>query len=176
MIARQVGEYAAAEAQSLYSVLHAGMRAHLHKCVVAPSLHHFVKQPVEREVVWGCLLGWIFRAVNDVFHRREQSGLISHEPRHLIEQRGSCGLSVSSCHTHEVQLCRGVVKPLRCQVGKCDCAVGHLNVCHIRIELRRHFFTHHHSRSGFHHVGNEFVGIYGNAFHSHKHCAWLHRA
>ena len=77
------------------------MRAHFHEGEFAPGLHHVVQQAVERQVVGRGLLGRLLGGVDNVLDRGQQSCFMSHEARHLIEQRRCRGLAVSAGDAHQ---------------------------------------------------------------------------
>ena len=119
VVAGKVGEYASPECQSGYAVLVCGMRAHLHRGIAASGFDHLCEQTVDGDGVGCGVVGGIGCGVDIVADRREESGLISHQACHLVDEGRCRGLAVGAGDAHEAQLARGVVIPLRRQQSKC---------------------------------------------------------
>ena len=147
------------------------MGAHFHEGVLATGLHHLVQQAVERQVVGRGLLGRLPDGVDDVLDGGQQARLVSHEARHLIEQRRRSGLAVGAGDAHQAQCLGGVVKPLVGQVSQRDDAVLDLNICNRLAQRLGHVLAHDGTCTCSGNIGDETVRINGDTLHSDKHDA-----
>ena len=168
VVACEVGEDAAGKMQTIDAVLHARVRAYLHKCVFATFLHHVVEQFLERKRVGGGLLGVGGGAMHYVLHRGDKSSLKSHHLSHLIEQSGGRCLTVGASDSHQVQVLRRVVEPLVGYQWQGESGVLHHHIGSGVVELAWKCFAHYGSSASRHHVGDEFMGIDGHSVDCHK--------
>ena len=171
VVAGEVGEDASGESQSGNAVLVGGVRADFHCRVFTAFFRHLVQKHVDCQRVGCGLLCRHGTRVDIVAYRREESGLVSAQPRHLVDEGGGCGLAVGAGDTDESEAARGVAIPLRGKVAERYGAVFHLYVCHA-VEKRFGHGLHH--DSGGMPVGqrwNEAVSVDSDAVYGHKHCA-----
>ena len=95
--------------QAGYAVLVGGVAAHLHGREGASGVGHLAEQTVERHGVGRGVFGRHGLLVDDIGHGGYESGLVSHQARHLIEEGGGGGLAVGARHAHEGEGFRRVV-------------------------------------------------------------------
>ena len=169
MVAGQVGENTAGKGDTLDAALHARVGTHFHEGILAPGLHHLVQQAVESQMVGRGLFGRLLDGVDDVLDSGQQARFVAHEPRHLIEQRGSRGLAVSSGDAHQSQRLGGVVKPLVGEMCQRNDTVLDLNVCNRLAQRLRQFLTHDGTGTRSSHIGDETVRINGDTLDGDKH-------
>ncbi len=143
MVTRKIGKYTSGKMKPGYAVLMSSVRADLHSTVVTSGISHLSQHLIYGQRIWGGMVSVIRCRLHIIAHRRQKSGLISEQPRHLIDESCSSGLAVCAGHPHKMQFPRRIAPPLRSYVSESDRARRHHHIGHGRGYLLGQTLTYH---------------------------------
>ena len=176
VVARQVGEDAAAEREASDALLSDTVRADLHEGIGTALVGHLPEQTVQRDGVGSRHLSRHGLTIYVVADGAAQSALVAKLAEDIVEHGGDGRLAVRAGHSDEVHALARVAEEVRRQWTYHFLRIGIDEVSDVFRYLFGQLLAHHDRCTQFNGLADEGMAVHLSATHSHESCTFANAA